>query len=78
MPLMKYLLKSYSMKCAKRKIFELKTLYFEPSALFKGYYEEPGSEMVEYALSVLKQGVLVGLTSLWSFGEILRLFEKRC
>ncbi|MFW9917750.1 MAG: type II toxin-antitoxin system VapC family toxin [Candidatus Thorarchaeota archaeon] len=55
----------------------MKALYFEPSALFKGYYEEVGSEIVDFALRQLKAEVLVGLTSLWSLGEILRAFRKK-
>ena len=52
------------------------TLYLEPSALFKAYIPEKGSENIEYVLSNL--GIrFVGLTSRWTILEIIRGFVKR-
>ena len=51
-------------------------IYFEPSALFKAYIPEKGSLNVEFALSLLGEGLL-GATSWWSLLEIVRGFVKR-
>ena len=51
-------------------------IYFEPSALFKTYIPESGTQNVEWALSILGDKVL-GVTSRWTLLEIVRGFVKR-
>ncbi|MEX2689958.1 MAG: type II toxin-antitoxin system VapC family toxin [Candidatus Njordarchaeia archaeon] len=51
-------------------------IYLEPSALFKAYIPEQGSDNIEYILS--KLGVeFTGITSRWTLLEITRGFVKR-
>ncbi|MGQ4913117.1 MAG: type II toxin-antitoxin system VapC family toxin [Candidatus Asgardarchaeia archaeon] len=52
-------------------------IYFEPSALFKGYFPEEGSEVVEKVISALDGNNLCSFTSIWSLLEIARAFKKR-
>jgi len=50
--------------------------YLEPSALFKCYWEEEGSENVEWVLAQLDEHNK-GETSIWTLLEITRGFIKR-
>lgn len=52
-------------------------IYLEPSALFKGYFPEEGSEVVEKIIMALDRRIFCSYTSIWSLLEIVRAFKKR-
>ena len=54
----------------------MKYLYLEPSALFKAYIPEKGSDNVEYVLQLLGKDIM-GITSRWTILEITRGIIKR-
>lgn len=64
------------MKLLKRSEKRKIRIYIEPSALFKAYIPERGSENMETTLSILGYKV-VGVTSKWTVLEIIRGIMKR-
>lgn len=54
----------------------VKHFYLEPSAMFKSYHPEKGTDVMNYLFENLKTGKVIGVTSYWSLTEILRAFTK--